>query len=415
MTGEQFRRNGISAPSSPVAAAVPAPNELSRADLQDGRLFGNELWAMFTSEAHSADAAAKVSAVNFCVSIIAESVGSLSLDILDRADEIVSDFYLGDLLAYAPNPLQTGAEFWSSMAYRAALGGHAFAEPVLNPAGDVEIWALDPALYDVDWKSRGFRLQYTEDGRTRTLGPSDLFWFSGLADSRLKPLTPWRMAQGPINFALALESQGREFFKNGTRLGGALESEKKIDEKDRLALQAAVDRWRSGKIPVLEQGLKLTALTATNVDSQLAELIKQRTLEMARYWRIPRSMIGEDGAGKSSEEQDSRQYVKYTIRPWVRRIEQAITQRLMTPDQRRQYRAKFNVESLQRGDSATQIRNAVMIRNMAAGSVNDIRSRILGWPKIDEDWADNPREPMNSNRAADTVTGGETSPQDKVE
>lgn len=395
-------------------ASRPAPTELAQADLQDGRYWGDELWNIFTAEAHSPDAAAKVSAVNYCVSVIAETVGSLPLDILDSGGNEVSDFELGNTLAYAPNPLQTGAEFWSSMAYRAALVGHAFAEPVISE--DFELWALEPSKCDIEWKERTFRLKYTDENAVqRVYRPDQLFWFSGLSDSRIKPLCPWEMAQGSINFALALEGQGRDFFKNGKKLAGVLETDDKLDDVSIEHLRASMGRWKNGGTAVLEQGLKYHAVSSSNVEAQLTELIKQRTLEMARYWRIPRSMVGEDGGTAASQEQQALEYVKYTIRPWVRRIEQAITQRLMTPDQRVQFRAKFNLDGLLRGDSATQVRNATMIRNMAAGSVNDVRTRILGWPKIDEAWADDPREPMNSNRAADTVSGGQTSPQDMTE
>lgn len=410
---DQYRSqlSGIARPS--VMAAATAADAMTKQDLDLDRYFGGDLWSMFTSEAHSAEAAAKVAAVFFCVSIIAESVGSLSIDIIDReTQEPDPDFYLGDILSYGPNALQTGAEFWSSLTYRAALGGRAFAEPVINRSGELEIWPLDSAKTEVEWHDRDFRLQYSDGVRTRNLRPQDLFWISGLADAKLKPLTPWRMAQSSINFALALENQGREFFKNGKRLGGMLSTDQKLTPEAHEHLGRSMKGWRHGQIPVLEQGLNFNAVSSSNVDSQMVELIKQRTLEMALYWRIPTSMVSESG-GKSNQEQEAIGFVKYAVRPMARRIEQAIWKRLLTPEQRLQYRARLNLDSLLRGDSGTQIKNAVMIRNMAAGSVNDVRTRMLGWPKINEDWADNPREPMNSNRAADTITGGETSPQDK--
>ena len=390
-------------------ASRPSPNAV------DGRIWGDEIWLGSSNSAESAEAAARVSAVYYCVSIIAETVGSLPLDIFE-GDQPAEDFEMANILAYAPNPLQTGAEFWSSMAFRAALGGYAFAEPVVDQLGAVEVWPLDPAKQSIEWGERAFKLTYTgDDGKQKVFGPSELFWFSGLADGKIKPLTPWRMAKGSIDFAMALENQGREFFQKGSKLAGVLSSEQTLSVDVIQRLRESINRWRNGQTPVLESGLKYQAVAATNVDSQMVELIKQRTLEMARYWRIPKSMIGEDGGTAASQEQQALEFVKYTIRPWVRRIEQAITQRLFTEEQRGKYKAKFNLDGLLRGDSSTQVKNAMIIRNMSAGSVNDVRTRILGWPRIDEEWADDPREAMNSNRAADTQTGGETSPQDKLE
>lgn len=177
-------------------------------------------------------------------------------------------------------------------------------------------------------------------------------------------------------------------------------------------LKDGVARWRAGKIPVLEQGLDFKDVSSNNSDAQMAELIRQRTLEMARYWHIPKSLVGEEGGAKANHEQEALDFVKYCIRPWARRIEQAVRQRLMTPDQRRLWNFKLNMDGLLRGDSATQFRNAVLARTAGTHSINDIRE-WFGLPRIDEAWADDPREPLNSNRAADMTTGGQTAPQDR--
>lgn len=167
---------------------------------------------------------------------------------------------------------------------------------------------------------------------------------------------------------------------------------------------------------MFEQGVKYTAVGSNNVDAQLRELFAQRTLEMGRYWRIPRSMIGDDGGNAGNNEQDTRSFVNWALRPLTRRMEQAITVRMIPPDLRLQkVRAKFNLDSMLRGDAATQWRNAVLARTAGILSVNTIGTQWFGQPRIDADWADDPRAPLNSNRAADTLTGGETSPQDKVE
>jgi HK97 family phage portal protein len=395
-----------------VEASRPAPT-----NVVDGRVFGDEIWAVLGDgmTANTADQAAKISAVHFCVSIIAETVGSLSLDVLE-GDEPATDFALADILAYEPNALQTGAEFWASMTYAAMLHGRAYAEPV-GAGEDLALWLIPPGTYTEDWGHRTMSLVYTpDDGEpSRRLGYGNLFWFAGLANGGLVPLTPWKMAKGSIDFAMALEKQGRDFFRNSARPAGLLSTEQKIGAESRADIEEGVRKWKAGGVPVLPQGLTYQSISASNKDSEMVELIRQRTVEMARYWHIPLSMISEVSAGKSNSEQQAQDYVKYTVRPLTRRVEQAISRRLFTPDQRKRFKARLNLDSLLRGDSATQVRNAVMIRNMAAGSVNDVRTRILGWPRIDAAWADDPREPMNSNRAADTATGGQTSPQDRVE
>ena len=56
----------------------------------------------------------------------------------------------------------------------------------------------------------------------------------------------------------------------------------------------------------------------------------------------------------------------------------------------------------------------IVARTASIMSVNEVRTGWFGLARIDEDWANDPRAALNSNRAADTATGGETAPQDKV-
>lgn len=395
-------------------ASRPEPENVVGKDLVDGRHWGGE-GLPFGAGVSSASEAAKVSAVNFCVGIIADTAGGVSVDLIEK-DYRRSQHELADVLAYAPNPLETGAEFWSSMVYNGALRGAAFAEPVSTSEG-LEIWSLDPLRTTVDWKDRSFLLTYQDDGAVaRQLGPADLFWFKGLSDATLRPLTPWQMARGSLDFAIALERQGRTFFQNGNRPGGIVTATGELSDEQFAHTKKAIDGWKPGKTALLEGGMDYKPVSENNSDSQLAELITQRTVELARYWRIPLSMVAEVSAGKANSEQQAQDFVKYTIRPLTRRIEQAISRRLLTADMRAAgIRVRINLNSLLRGDSATQWKNAVLARTASLMSADELRVDWFDMPAIGEAWSRDARTPLNSNRAADTITGGQTAPQDQVE
>jgi HK97 family phage portal protein len=415
---EDYRRQAGGFNSSHGHMAVaPVTGRPAPTNVTDGRFFGDDTWTMLAGslpvEANTAETAARVAAVFFCVSIIAEAIGSLGLDFVDDT-QARNDFPLANVLAYEPNHLQTGAEFWAAMAYTAVLRGEAFAEPTAGFDG-VEIWALDPTRTTSEWGERSLVVNYSTDRGPRRLLPQELFWFTGISDGGLRPLTPWKQAKGSIDFQLALEVGARAYFRNGRRPSGIVTTEQKLTQESADRIKEGIKRWEHGGTPVFEQGLKYDAVAQKNTDSQTVELIKQRTLEMARYWRIPRSMIGDDGGNAGNNEQDTRSFVNWALRPLTRRIEQAITVRMLPPDLRAQgVRAKFNLDSMLRGDAATQWKNAVLARTASIMSVDEIRSKWFGLAAIGADWSSDPREPLNSNRAADTVMGGETAPQDKV-
>jgi phage portal protein BeeE len=186
-------------------AIAPVPGRPAPSNVTDGRFFGDETWNVLASsmpmEANTAETAARVAAVFFCVSIIAEAVGSLSLEFKDDNGPR-NDFPLANVLAYEPNHLQTGAEFWAAMAFTCVLRGEAFAEPTIGVDG-LEIWALNPLRTVANWGERSLTVEYQpERGPRRRLMPQELFWFTGLADGGLQPLTPWKQAKGAIDFQL---------------------------------------------------------------------------------------------------------------------------------------------------------------------------------------------------------------------
>lgn len=399
-------------------AGMPVTGRPEPSNVTDGRFFGDDTWSTLVAalpmEANTPETAARVAAVFFCVSIIAEAVGSLSLEFKDDNGPR-NDFPLANVLAYEPNHLQTGAEFWAAMAFCAVLRGEAFAEPTIGVDG-LEVWPLSPLRTTSEWGERSMLVRYASETGMRTLLPQELFWFTGISDGGLRPLVPWKQAKGAIDFQLALEVGARSFFRNDRRPSGIVTTEQKLTDESAGRLKEGVERWKRGGTPVFEQGVKYEAISSSNTDAQVVELIKQRTLEMARYWRIPRSMIGDEGGNAGNNEQDTRSFVNWAVRPLTRRMEQAITVRMLPPDLRAEgVRAKFNLDSMLRGDSATQWRNAVLARTASILSTNELRTGWFALSRIEEPWADDPRTALNSNRAADTASGGETAPQDKVQ
>ena len=62
-------------------------------------------------------------------------------------------------------------------------------------------------------------------------------------------------------------------------------------------------------------------------------------------------MIGDlEKSSFNNIEQQSMEFVKYTLDPWVIRWEQAMQKALFLPEEKKQYFLKFNVNGLLRGD-----------------------------------------------------------------
>ena len=109
-------------------------------------------------------------------------------------------------------------------------------------------------------------------------------------------------------------------------------------------------------------------------EAQFLETRKFQINEIARLYRIPPHMVGDlEKSSFSNIEQQSLEFVKYTLDPWVVRFEQAFKKALLLPDEKKTYFIKFNVDSLLRGDYQSRMNGYAIGRQNGWLSTNDIR------------------------------------------
>jgi len=89
---------------------------------------------------------------------------------------------------------------------------------------------------------------------------------------------------------------------------------------------------------------------------------------------VPPHMVGDlEKSSFSNIEQQSLEFVKYTLDPWVIRWEQSIQRTLLSPEEKKEYFVKFNVEGLLRGDYQSRMQGYATARQNGWMSANDIR------------------------------------------
>lgn len=108
--------------------------------------------------------------------------------------------------------------------------------------------------------------------------------------------------------------------------------------------------------------------------AQFLETRKFQIDEIARIFRVPPHMVGDlEKSTFSNIEQQSLEFVKYTLNPWCVRWEQAMNQQLVLPSERSQVFTKFNVDGLLRGDYQSRMNGYAIGRQNGWLSANDIR------------------------------------------
>ena len=199
----------------------------------------------------------------------------------------------------------------------------------------------------------------------------------GLGFNGLIGFSPIEMARNALGLAMATEEYGSKFFANGAQPSGVLEHPGVIKdaEKLRTAWQAQFGgSGNSNKIAVLEEGLKYHPISIPPDQAQFLESRKFQINEICRMYRIPPHMVGDlEKSSFSNIEQQSLEFVKYTLDPWLCRWEQSMQRCLLSREDKQRYFWKFNVDGLLRGDYQSRMQGYAVGRQNGWLNANDIR------------------------------------------
>lgn len=214
-------------------------------------------------------------------------------------------------------------------------------------------------------------------GGTVILRPTDVLHIPGLGFDGLVGYSPIAMAKNAIGLAIATEEFGAKFFANGAAPSGVLEHPGTIKDPSKVR-EAWMGQFggssNAGKVAVLEEGMKYTPISIAPEQAQFLETRKFQINEIARIFRVPPHMLADlEKSSFSNIEQQSLEFVKYTLDPWVIRWEQSIMRALLTEDEKNKLFVKFNVEGLLRGDYASRMSGYATARQNGWMSANDIR------------------------------------------
>ena len=335
--------------------------------------------------------AMQMTAVYACVRILSEAVAGLPLHLYryngDGGKEKAMDHPLYGLLHDEPNPEMTSFVFRETLMTHLLLWGNAYAQIIRNGKGEIlALYPLMPNKMQVDRNEKG-QLFYTysrsrdeanaKEYSTVVLKPDDVLHIPGLGFDGLVGYSPIAMAKNAIGMAIACEEFGAKFFANGASPSGVLEHPGilKDPERVRTSWNAAYGGSSNAhKVAVLEEGMKYTPISISPNEAQFLETRKFQINEIARIFRVPPHMVGDlEKSSFSNIEQQSLEFVKYTLDPWVIRWEQSLSRALFSKEEKKNLFFKFNVEGLLRGDYQSRMTGYATARQNGWMSANDIR------------------------------------------
>jgi HK97 family phage portal protein len=329
----------------------------------------------------SVDGAMHNGVVWSCVRRNAETVSTLPLHLyrIDSAkkSQRADDHTLYSVLHNRPNIEMTAVEFWEAMVGCYLLWGNAYAS--IDRGSLNQIVALNPMRPDrvtVRRQADGSLIYiYTFAGLTQTFNEDEVFHIKGFSLDGLMGMSPVGQARQTLGSARAAERASGSFFRNGMRPSGYLKAPTYLTETQRTDAKLLLTNFKgaaqTGGTPLLEGGWEWVTLTIPPEDAQLLETRAFHVEEICRWFDIPPVLIGHSGQTTwgSGIEQIMLGWLTLGLRSHLKRIEQAIWARLLTPKEQASYYAEFNVDALLRADSAARA------LQMASLAQNGLRTR----------------------------------------
>lgn len=323
----------------------------------------------------------------FCgVKIYAETIAQLPLHLYERVDHrnkrkaINKRLYF--LLHNQPNPEMTSFVYKETAQQHVLLWGNHYANIEWRADGEpAALWPLNPAKTIPRRNPKTKKIEYEvtlPDGEMRILKASEVFHLPGMGWNGLMGFSVLRLARESIGLGLATEEFGARFFANGAHPGGIIEypgklSDEAFERYKRDARKEYSGLSKSHRLMILEEGLKYHQTGIPPEDAQFLETRKFQIEEIARWLNLPPHMLKNlDRATFSNIEQQSTEFVTFSLAPWMIRWEQQLDKDLLIGKEKQKYYVKFNFKGLLRGDSQARAEFYNRMFQMGAFSPNDI-------------------------------------------
>lgn len=329
-----------------------------------------------------------LSAVLAATRLISQIVGMLPVRFQRRlangGKEDDRAFRLNRLIRSEPNPYQDSMRFREMITSHAVLRGNGYSEIVPGPSGFMHsLIPLHPGRTEPEILDNGELTYVTKDrvGKPRRLKAEEVFHLAGWGDG-LKGKSIIHAMRETIGNAVAVARHGSAYFGNNAQLGVLLRHPANLSTEAQERLLGQFERRHVGAVKafrtlILEEGMDASQVGMSNEDSQFIESGKALVTEFARWIGVPPHMIGDlERATFDNIEQQSLEFVKYSILPWLKRWEFAIKRQLFLESEQASHTVEFNVDGLLRGDYKTRMEGHQIGIMMGIYSPDEIRAKF---------------------------------------
>lgn len=296
------------------------------------------------------------------ITLLGDSVAQVPRHVFRRNDDNVRTRLRNHPVARVlrqPNEQMTEFTYWRTMTMLLCGWGNAYSVIHRDGAGSVEsLELIHPQRVDIEELSDG-SLRYKVNPVTTVMGTTvavrtdtprpeipvrvisdrEMFHVVGNSFDGKIGVSPLRL------HALSIESAGNQekyaafYYANAPRMSGVLETDKALGIPETKALRERFHELFSrgaaqeASVAVLTNGLKFNALTTVNpADADYVNSRKLSTAEIAAIYRVPTTFLNQlDAATYDNVLNLSLGFVRYTLTPYFKNIEDELERKLIRP------------------------------------------------------------------------------------
>lgn len=339
--------------------------------------------------------AEKVAAVYSCEKLISESIAKIPLEV--KRYNSIGRYYvrdvknpLFDVLATRPNPRMTAYDLLRATVMQMLNYGNAYLFPERNSMEDVvALYLLENVSYDQ--RSNLYTVNDSTNGISGIYTADEIIHLRNLGSNGYVGESTIKQAARVIGISSAADDELNKLFATGSRFRGILTGKPTVmgvggaqqkqleDVRDRVKGELAMGET----IVYLPGEMQFSPFSMTPADVQLLDNKKFTVKEIGRFFRVPPSMLYEDGGSTySNAEMDSVLFLNGALSPLLRQIELELFSKLIRPEERGYYRIQFDRDALYTTDLTTKANYMKATIEAGVRTVNEWR-KAEGFPALD--------------------------------
>ena len=266
-----------------------------------------------------------------CVEMISSTIGSLSVHAFRDGDRIDTPAVLMN-----PNPSERRIDTFSALVTSALLRGNGYAL-----LGDFDRFGHPRQLVVIDPDAVNVRLNADTGAITYEVGGQAYTRFEMLhmrgfmRPGHIVGTGVLETQRHSLGLAIAEHQWTERIFSEGSIPSGVITTDAELSPEAADELKKAWVRSHGGRNrtpAVLSAGIAYKPIELSNSDLELLEARKWSATQIASMFGVPAHLAGAPSSGDSltysTVAEDSRAFVRFGLRPWVHRLEAALSELL---------------------------------------------------------------------------------------